>query len=54
VLWDINRQGIDFTPWDRERYLEELRSHDFSALDATQSVKELLRIREELLQQGLG
>lgn len=54
VLWDLNRQGLDLTPWDRERYLDSLRGQDFSSLDATQSVKALLRIREELLEQGLG
>lgn len=54
LLWDLNRHGLDLTPWDRERYLDSLRGEDFLSLDATQSVKSLLRIREELLEQGLG
>ncbi|MEO0645068.1 MAG: hypothetical protein AAFZ17_02745 [Cyanobacteria bacterium J06650_10] len=48
------QQGSMFGVWDQERYDKSILETEFEALDATQSVKELLRIREELLPHGLG
>lgn len=53
-LGDLMRQGLSFKPFDTERFTTVLDAIDFAAMDATQSVKELLRIREELLKEGLG
>jgi hypothetical protein len=39
---------------DQERYASLLNRIDFESMDATQSVKELLRLRERLLTIGLG
>lgn len=46
--------GFVVRPIDEERYASLLSRIDFQSLDATQSVKELLRLRERLLTIGLG
>jgi len=48
------RDGLTTTPFDSSRYATLLQNIDFNALDATQSIKALLRIREELIRKGLG
>jgi hypothetical protein len=53
-LDDLMGEGLSLRPIDVERYRSLLESIDFEAMDATQSVKALLRIREELLRRGLG
>ena len=54
VLDDEMRDGLTTTPFDSSRYATLLQNIDFNALDATQSIKALLRIREELIRKGLG
>jgi len=46
--------GFLVRPIDEERYASLLSRIDFQSMDATQSVKELLRLRERLLTIGLG
>jgi len=46
--------GFIFRHIEQERYVSLLNRIDFEKLDATQSVKELLRLREKLLTIGLG
>lgn len=46
--------GFVVLPVDEERYEGLLSRIDFESLDATQSVKELLRLREKLIAVGLG
>jgi hypothetical protein len=53
-LDDLMREGLSLKPLDVDRYRSLLDSIDFESMDATQSVKALLRLREELLRQGLG
>ena len=47
-------EGMALKPFDNEKYVSLLQSIDFASMDATQSVKALLRLREELLKEGLG
>ena len=54
VLDDEMRDGLTTTPFDSSRYATLLQNIDFNALDATQSIKALLRIREQLIKKGLG
>ena len=53
-LVDLAHQGYSTLPFDQELYVRALGELDFNAMDATQSVKELLRIRERLLTLGLA
>lgn len=46
--------GYLVQPIDQSQYLTLLSQIDFIALDATQSVKELLRLRERLITVGMG
>ena len=46
--------GIAVRPIDEERYAALLERIDFESMDATQSVRELLRLRERLITMGLG
>lgn len=46
--------GFVVRPWEQERYASLLERIDFESMDATQSVKELLRLRERLITVGLG
>jgi hypothetical protein len=53
MFWDDLDGGLVFRQFERERYASVLEKIDFEALDATQSVKELVRLRERLLTIGL-
>jgi hypothetical protein len=46
--------GFVVRPWEQERYVSFLERIDFESMDATQSVKELLRLRERLITVGLS
>jgi hypothetical protein len=51
--WLDDRQGLELGPFIEDDYLELLRATDFTGLDATQSAKMLLRLREQLILRGL-
>jgi hypothetical protein len=54
-LYETELEGaVIVRPIDEERYIALLKRIDFASLDATQSVRELLRLREQLLTVGLG
>jgi hypothetical protein len=50
---DDDRQGIWTGRFERGDYLNRLKASDFSELDATQSARALLALREVLLRQGM-
>jgi hypothetical protein len=52
-LFDLVGGSFGLPLFDRGAYLEGLAGIDFASMDATQSVKELLRLREGLLTRGL-
>jgi len=54
AIWNELDGGIVFRPFEQEKYASLVERIDFEAMDATQSVKELLRLREQLITVGLG
>jgi hypothetical protein len=53
-LWNELDGGLVFRPFEQEEYATVLDRIDFGSMDATQSVKQLLRLREQLITVGLG
>jgi hypothetical protein len=53
MFWDDLDGGLVFRQFEEEIYRSAIERIDFEALDATQSVKELVRLRERLLTIGM-
>ena len=53
MFWDDLDGGLVFRQFEEEVYTSALQKIDFEALDATQSVKELVRLRERLITVGM-
>jgi len=54
MYWNEMDGGLVIRQFDQERYASLLERIDFSTMDATQSVRELLRLREQLITAGMS
>ncbi len=54
IFWNEMDGGLVVKPFDEVSYATLLERVDFSSMDATQSVRELLRLREQLITAGMG